>query len=241
MPEKDLSIGLKRNICTYLASGTYIAHFDDDDFYGPDYLVKMIQAMDDQKSDAITLSGWYIMDRDTGRFGYADPLKKFRNGMQTMRNKYITDDMLFGYGFSYVYKRKAAMQDPFLDMNHCEDIKFYNSIRSRNFLWKMRHRKKQGLSTPNMPPPLDPSGIALYHDTEGICVHTEHARSTSNYADQEDVAAEQLDALKTIVRSCTNEDESEDDCPSSVSSDIAPPAFAPALVAALSPAIFAQG
>jgi len=42
VPERRWSIGLKRNLACYLASGEVIAHFDDDDMYGQEYLGTML-------------------------------------------------------------------------------------------------------------------------------------------------------------------------------------------------------
>mmetsp|Transcript_58514 Transcript_58514/g.161944 ORF Transcript_58514/g.161944 Transcript_58514/m.161944 type:complete len:461 (+) Transcript_58514:3-1385(+) len=43
VPERRWSIGLKRNLACYLASGQVIAHFDDDDMYGRTYLEDMVR------------------------------------------------------------------------------------------------------------------------------------------------------------------------------------------------------
>mmetsp|Transcript_108702 Transcript_108702/g.335767 ORF Transcript_108702/g.335767 Transcript_108702/m.335767 type:complete len:438 (-) Transcript_108702:6-1319(-) len=45
VPERSWSIGLKRNLACQLASGDLIAHFDDDDMYGQDYLKTMVGCM----------------------------------------------------------------------------------------------------------------------------------------------------------------------------------------------------
>lgn len=39
------SIGLKRNVACYFASGSVIVHFDDDDLYAPDYITRMLCAL----------------------------------------------------------------------------------------------------------------------------------------------------------------------------------------------------
>jgi len=43
VPESQWSIGLKRNLACYYAAGEVIAHFDDDDMYGPSYLTDMVK------------------------------------------------------------------------------------------------------------------------------------------------------------------------------------------------------
>jgi len=47
VPESQWSIGLKRNLACYYASGDVIAHFDDDDIYAACYLETMIKLMQD--------------------------------------------------------------------------------------------------------------------------------------------------------------------------------------------------
>merc|ERR1740121_1682571 len=42
------SLGLKRNVAAALAAGRYIAHFDDDDLYSPDYLQYMVRQLEKQ-------------------------------------------------------------------------------------------------------------------------------------------------------------------------------------------------
>ena len=40
------TIGHKRNLMADIAKGEVIAHFDDDDYYAPDYLQTMLQLID---------------------------------------------------------------------------------------------------------------------------------------------------------------------------------------------------
>merc|ERR1712232_531046 len=60
--EEDWSIGLKRNICTHLASGEVLVNFDDDDIYSPRYISTMVGAMRESHAAAAKLSGWYVYD-----------------------------------------------------------------------------------------------------------------------------------------------------------------------------------
>ncbi len=43
--KKNLTLGSKRNLLASLANGTILAHFDDDDWYAPNYLEIMISSM----------------------------------------------------------------------------------------------------------------------------------------------------------------------------------------------------
>lgn len=50
--QQDWSIGTKRNIGTHLATGEFIASFDDDDLYAPMYLSTMVGAMQEPAAGA---------------------------------------------------------------------------------------------------------------------------------------------------------------------------------------------
>merc|ERR1712070_40704 len=125
-------------------------------------------------------------------------------------SKWGVHDLLFGYGFSYVYTRKVAMQNYFPDQSHCEDIEFYDKIRSRYFSRNRGHRDLRTTYT-NRPHPLDPSGIALHFDTEGICLHTEHVQSTSSYSGHLGVEPHQVEALNELLRAYNYSAPKEDD------------------------------
>lgn len=47
----DFSIGLKRNICMHLASGSVICNFDDDDLYAPSYIEAMVWHLEKKQCD----------------------------------------------------------------------------------------------------------------------------------------------------------------------------------------------
>jgi len=125
--EADLSIGLKRNICTHLASGEYIANFDDDDLYAPGYLDTMIRAMREQGNEAVTLGSWFVFDTSAGKFGHVDP--KASHGL---RDPQQADEWLFGYGFSYIFSRALALENPYPDCDLGEDYAFYAMLRVKN-------------------------------------------------------------------------------------------------------------
>lgn len=69
----DFTIGCKRNLGAYLASGDVIVHFDDDDVYGPSYIASMVAELDRRNLVALTLSAWYDFDLRLGRCGFVDP------------------------------------------------------------------------------------------------------------------------------------------------------------------------
>merc|ERR1712187_276062 len=161
-PGEDLSIGAKRNICVYLASGKYIAHFDDDDLYAPHYLVTMISKMEEKRSVAVKLGSWFTMNWETGKFGCVEPLAKVNRGEN---HPVMADGELFGWGFSYIFMRELALQIPYPDLSQGEDLEFYNEVRKMNCQDSVR--------------PLDPCGTVLVFVTDVICVHTEHKQRSA--------------------------------------------------------------
>uniref|UniRef100_A0A7S4QIW7 Glycosyltransferase 2-like domain-containing protein n=1 Tax=Alexandrium monilatum TaxID=311494 RepID=A0A7S4QIW7_9DINO len=165
-PNGDWSIGLKRNICTHLASGTYMANFDDDDMYAPSYLEVMVNSLLEQKSEAITLSTYYVFDVRSGTFGWCD-------------QRYASESTRYGYGFSYVFLRGAALCHPYPDKNMGEDFCFFNALRKRNRGTVLGGQRQ----------------VALHVDECGICCHTLHPKATSNTYAKRKVPIEEVEGL----------------------------------------------
>lgn len=146
VPSHEWSVGLKRNIAVNLAVGEVIAHFDDDDLYSPEYLSHMLEAM--QGSDLITLSSWFVFDLCTGLFAQADPLAE----------PFYDHDWVYGYGFSYVYRRDVCVEVPFPDGCHfAEDT---------DFLWRVQNSGQRS--------------VRLRRDDTGLVLHMQHGDNLSN-------------------------------------------------------------
>lgn len=165
----ELSIGAKRNIAQHIASGDYIANFDDDDIYAPTYLSTMVHSLNAQSAAFITLSNWYFFDIKSGRFGFFDPLEYAK--VKKMRDKDI-QGWLWGYGFSYLHKLQPALDNKidYRDQNMEEDIHYIN-------FWKETFGKEQ---------------VVLHDDTIGIVSHTLHGRNTSNSFALREVPREEM-------------------------------------------------
>ena len=111
-----MSIGEKRNVLAARASGGIIAHFDDDDYYSPDYLSTMVSRMS-AGFDLVKLSGWFLYSSGRGQFGYWDlndidcvcyrwdqttttsVIRMDASNNVGFRKNYL------GFGFSYVYRK----------------------------------------------------------------------------------------------------------------------------------------
>merc|ERR1711920_701753 len=99
--------------------GTVLAHFDDDDLYTPEYLSHMLaQLLDtEQQSEQqqgcesvgagelgaalVTLSQWHLIDIQNQSFGFFDPKT------EPLLDDLMRNAIMYGYGFTYVYTKKA--------------------------------------------------------------------------------------------------------------------------------------
>lgn len=135
----QMRIGAKRNALCDAAKGEIIAHFDDDDFYGPRYIDGMVSFMADQHVDFAKLFGFFLYQRTHKIFAYLDlerdfpihfrlepgahhPVPELNNGHMTGR---------WGYGFSYLFHRRVWEKVRFPDENHGEDQIFANEAVAR--------------------------------------------------------------------------------------------------------------
>jgi glycosyltransferase involved in cell wall biosynthesis len=67
------SIGLKRNYACNLAQGKVIMHWDDDDWYGPDWIYFQVKALEESKADICGLNTITFFSPLKGQFWkYAD-------------------------------------------------------------------------------------------------------------------------------------------------------------------------
>jgi hypothetical protein len=157
-PEDDFSVGLKRDMTLHLASGEYVVNFDDDDIYAPTYVSRMVGEMQEKGLAALTLSSWhnYFVSNNftmSGICGYSDP------ECWGALDKEDLDEILYGYGFSYVHQRRIALAFPYPNFEFAEDAPFFLKLRAV----------------------LGDKKVALKKDEEGICMHIMHrANSTGD-------------------------------------------------------------
>jgi glycosyltransferase involved in cell wall biosynthesis len=137
--DNDISVGSKRNFLIEQAKGEVIVHFDDDDYYAPNYVSKMVQLMQDY--DFVTLSAWYNLDVRTGDLYYWDTVARsdyvFTPGLTTTVSTNVVNTIgahaanTWGYGFCYAYKRRLWEQHRFPDINLEEDIRFVQAFKDK--------------------------------------------------------------------------------------------------------------
>jgi len=65
-----LSVGEKRNRLVDMARGDVIIHFDDDDYYGPDYVSKTLLRLTENAHDVLMLSGFFVAHLNAENVGY---------------------------------------------------------------------------------------------------------------------------------------------------------------------------
>jgi len=118
-----VTIGAARNELLRRCGGSVVAHFDDDDHYATSYLSLMVAQLRDTDSDLVKLSAWTDRSEvDGARFVYD--------------GRTHDDNDLWGWGFSYVYRRHAATlvsfpEQPVRGGGNCtEDYPFVLGIRA---------------------------------------------------------------------------------------------------------------
>jgi hypothetical protein len=150
------------------ATGEYIAHFDDDDYYSPIYITQTISEMRSKNADFIKLTEFFLYSHVYDLLGYWNLKVKLRlhfvwsgnpNPMEllvlTDRNNQQFADMHLGFGFSYAYRRQVWVSAKFPDVDWNEHGRFIEAAT------------KIGL-------------LAYLADKVGLCLHFMHGRNSSS-------------------------------------------------------------
>lgn len=164
--------GAKRNKLLELARGEGIVQFDDDDFYTSGYVANAAEQL--REVDFFTLASAYIFRESDRSFYYWDftrltnahfvvnghvksepPVVNPLARCHPARRQEVLDSHVFGYGFSYAYRKSATAGIAFPDKVFGEDYQFACALRSA------------GRSCRAVP------------DEKGLCVHFMQPKSTS--------------------------------------------------------------
>lgn len=130
-----LSVGEKRNELIAKAAGDIIVHFDDDDYYAPQYIEKMLQYLEGH--DLIKLTGWYGLSLRDKFFYYLDTTRIHKYHFSVGPNKEVeiqefvpkdSSSYLWGFGFSYVYRKSVWEKAQFADVSFGEDFEFLKEV-----------------------------------------------------------------------------------------------------------------
>ena len=163
---QDLNVGAKRNLTVWLSSGEYCVNFDDDDLYADKYVECMVTEMKKRSLVALTLSGWHNFFEARGCAGYSDPKSWDPEDQDEM------DEILYGYGFSYVHLRVMALFYPYPNLGFAEDAPFMLKLREKT------------------------GRVGLMEDVEGLCLHIVHSTSsTPDPAISHHLSEEKLNSL----------------------------------------------
>jgi glycosyltransferase involved in cell wall biosynthesis len=133
---QPMSIGAKRNALCKIAQGEIIVHFDDDDFYSSHYIRDMVTLMTDQKADFVKLFGFFLYHKLSDVLAYWDLDKAFPQHFRLQPNTAPAPEKydlhmtgLWGYGFSYVFRRTVWEANKFPEINGFEDLPFAEKAR----------------------------------------------------------------------------------------------------------------
>jgi glycosyltransferase involved in cell wall biosynthesis len=163
---EKINNGQKRNLLIREASGEIIAHFDDDDYYAPTYLETMLEQLGDNA--LVKLSGWYNYSPKDKSLCYWDTTLKSKlhyhlgpkGPLKVISADALSQQDLFtfvwGYGFSYVYRKSVFDKVTFQDSNFGSDFRFMGDLVKAGY-----------------------KGVAIRDET-GICVHMIHAANVSS-------------------------------------------------------------
>lgn len=157
-----MSIGNKRNWLIERSTGDIIIHFDDDDYYSPEYIDTIVNKFINEDLDFINLRGWFLHDKRSDFFGYWNLNdKKEHHFKLTSGNETVIDSAEdgfenneLGWGFGFAYRRSVWEKIKFEDINWKEDAKF--SLEA--------HKQ---------------FNCSYIIDEQGICLHVVHDNNTS--------------------------------------------------------------
>jgi glycosyltransferase involved in cell wall biosynthesis len=140
-----LVLGEKRNRMVAEASGDFIAHFDDDDLYAPTYLEQMMAMRG--SADFFTLSGWFAWVEKTQAYWYWDTEQLLAHRYAVSGKEAVPQTRtpskdpkergielnLWGYGFTYLYKRAIWEKVRFPQIGFGEDYVFARKAGEQKF------------------------------------------------------------------------------------------------------------
>ena len=159
-----LTIGEKRNRLVRLAAGGAIVHFDDDDFYAPNYLEFMAARLA-QGADIAKFSGFFVYGLFSEFLGYWDvpATRGLHYKISAASGVTVTDFgpadspqlavAQWGFGFCLAYRRSLWEKRPFPDQDMGEDRVFVLAARDAGDLTDiLYHRHRETIASPRPDP-----------------------------------------------------------------------------------------
>eukprot|EP00415_Alexandrium_ostenfeldii_P000694 UN0694 len=150
----------------------------------------MLECLKGHQTAAVTLSTWYDFDVKQTKCGFVDPIAlgsadplELSKGLTRSEQPCVAlearavpsdaDDVLFGYGFSYVHWRVPALSRPYPDAYLGEDVAFITGLRES----------------------LGQRCVKLVRDEVGICLHVMHGGNTADSALHRDARPDEVNGL----------------------------------------------
>lgn len=115
--DRRLTTGAKLNLMMQAARGEIIMEFDDDDYYSPQYVERMIEFLGD--ADFVTLSRWFCYYPDRNTFGYwstdtkapvhfqLSPREPVEPVSTHIWDRGSNEGNVWGFGFSFVWRKSV--------------------------------------------------------------------------------------------------------------------------------------
>ncbi len=130
-----MSIGAKRNWLAGQATAPVIAHFDDDDYYAPDYLKVMLAQLSRKGADMAKFTAWHVYSRRHNQLAYWDTTISgglvFKLSAEPIEPFFIRkeDEPRFarhyaGFGYNFVYRKPVWEAVRFPESDFAEDYGF---------------------------------------------------------------------------------------------------------------------
>jgi cellulose synthase/poly-beta-1,6-N-acetylglucosamine synthase-like glycosyltransferase len=117
------SLGHCYNIAAGLAKYNYIATFDDDDYYAPNYIKDLMLAFRYSNADIVGKKAYYLYFKSNN-------LLAIRN--HTEEYKYL-DENSFLDGGKKIVRRKVFEQVDYRNISNCEDVYFSKDSMKKGF------------------------------------------------------------------------------------------------------------
>jgi cellulose synthase/poly-beta-1,6-N-acetylglucosamine synthase-like glycosyltransferase len=117
--DENISLGACLNYAIQKSQGEFIAKFDDDDYYGPEYLLDMITHFQYTNASVNIKNCVFVYFEDSQEL-YVNWPCSFRY-------------MDFGFGGTQVYKREVAQKVQYHEINVHEDLYFLNECQKKGF------------------------------------------------------------------------------------------------------------
>ncbi len=116
--DETISLGDCLNYAIDKASGNYIAKFDDDDYYGPNYLADQVKCLLYNNQLIVGKSSYFVYFKESGNTSFF------------LRNFYCFVDFI--PGSTLVIDRKVFKKIKFQSLNLAEDINFFEECKKND-------------------------------------------------------------------------------------------------------------